>query len=709
MPYIEANKSQFYFRVSGLDNNTFSVKSFATENYGISKHYVFKIEVTSAYYLVQQALSNKPAHLEIIWGPEKIYIHGVICKWHYLGANENKTQHAYSIILASPLYKLQQRINARVFLNQSVTEIIEQVLHEAGWLKNSYKIKSNYNYPKREFTVQINETDLDFIERLLSQEGLFYVFDQKRDQAIFLVLDDINNLPKFPDQNLSYQSQSGAHRPEESIYMFNERIRLLTNDIKLKQYNYQTPEVNLEVNSQNKTGLTGQGTQYIYGRDYQDITSGQHMAEIHQQAIDWQRHTFIAESDCRGLQVGQSFTLTDHPIKEFNAGYRIIGMEISANQSNATQMGTELQQQENYPQSYVTKLLLIKSSIPYRTPILKTPQIHHIIPATIESNGEECAYLDEQGRYHLRLPFDQSKTKSGAASHAIRAMQPASGMHFPLRNNTQIALGFIGGNINHPIILGVISHPEHPSPVTSKNYTQNTIRTWGGNEITMEDLEGKQYVLFATHDHLNQLKLDAQKDQHKIILESKQGKLEAYARKTINIKIGDNSITEAGKDQLVSVQNNQQILTQNGDIENKSGRDILIKANRNILQQTVNNNINLKTDNDFQLETDGNLDLEVEQNDLQIQAVKNNINLHSNKNFSIQGSGNADMSIGNGNKGITVTKDGNLNLSGTTITLEAPEINIYQDAAVNTGANITRQIAKTSEEQNKHNPHGHKD
>jgi len=694
MTHIKANKSQFYFRVSGLDNNTFSAKSFATQNYGISKHYIFKIEVITAYYLVQQALSNKPAHLEIIWGPEKIYIHGIICKWHYLGASKNKTQHAYSIILASPLHKLQQCINSRVFLNQSVIEIIAGVLHEAGWLKNSYKIKSNYNYPKREFTVQVNETDLDFIERLLSQEGLFYVFDQKYDQAIFSILDDVNNLPKFPDQNLSYQSQSGASRPEESIYIFNERIRSLTNDIKLKQYNYQTPEVNLEVNSKNKTSFAGQSTQYIYGCDYQDITSGQHMAEIYQQAIDWQRHTFVAESDCRGLQVGQSFTLTDHPIKKFNADYRIIDIEITANQSDATQTGTELQQQENPPQSYVAKLLLIKSSIPYRTPILKTPQIHHIIPATIESNGGEYAYLDDQGRYHLRLPFDQSKTKTGAASHAIRAMQPASGMHFPLRNGTQVSLGFIGGDINHPIILGVISSPEHPLPVTAKNYTQNTIRTWGGNEITMEDLEGKQYVLFATHDHLNQLKLDAQKDQHKISLESKQGKLEVYAKKTINIKTDGSFITEAGKDQLVSVQNNQQILTQNGDIENKSGRDILIKANRNILQQTVNNNINLKTDNNLQLEADGNLDLEVQQNDLQIQTVKNNINLHSNKNLSIQGSGNADMFIGNGDKGITVTKDGNLNLSGKTITLEAPEINIYQDATINTEANVTKHSVK---------------
>ncbi|KPJ67698.1 MAG: hypothetical protein AMJ43_03420 [Coxiella sp. DG_40] len=707
MQYIDANKSQFYFRVSGLDNNTFSVKSFTTQNYGISKHYILKIEVTATYYLVQQALSNKSVCIEIIWGPEKIYIHGVINKWLYLGMNENKTQHAYSITLASPLHKLQQCNNARVFLNQSVIEIIEQVLHEAGWLKNSYKIKLNYNYSKREFTVQVNETDLDFIDRLLSQEGLFYVFDQKQDRAIFSILDDVNNLPKFPDQNLSYQSQSGAHRPEESIYIFNERVCLLTNDIKLKQYNYQTPEVDLKVNSQNKTSLTGQGTQYIYGCDYQDITSGQRRAEIYQQAIDWQRQTFIAESDCRGLQVGQSFTLTDHPIKEFNTDYRIIDMDISANQSAATQMGS-VKDQETSPQSYIVKLLLIKSSIPYRTPVLKTPQIHHVIPAIIESNGQ-YAYLDEQGRYHLRLSFDQSKTKPGAASNAIRAMQPASGMHFPLRNGTQIALGFIGGDVNHPIILGVISSSEHPLPVTSKNYTQNIIRTWGGNEITMEDLEGKQYVLFATYNHSNQLKLDAQKDQHKISLESKQGKLEAYAKKTINVKTGGSFITEAGKDQLVSVQNNQQLLTQNGDIENKSGRDILIKANRNILQQTVNNNINFKTDNDFQLETDGNLNLEVEQNDLQIQTLKNNINLHSNKNFSIQGSGNADIFIGNSDKGITITKDGNLNLRGTTITLEAPEINIYQNATINTGVNITKQIAKASEEQNKHNPHEHTD
>ena len=48
-----------------------------------------------------------------------------------------------------------------------------------GWKKEDdvFRFEAAGPFSKREYTVQYNETDLNFVERLLEEEGIFYFFD----------------------------------------------------------------------------------------------------------------------------------------------------------------------------------------------------------------------------------------------------------------------------------------------------------------------------------------------------------------------------------------------------------------------------------------------------------------------------------------------------------------------------------------------------
>ena len=62
-----------------------------------------------------------------------------------------------------------------------------------------------------------------------------------------------------------------------------------------------------------------------------------------------------------------------------------------------------------------------------------------------------------------------------------------AGMHFPLRAGVEVALTFVDGDPDRPVIVGTVPNPLTMSPVTSDNATKNVIRTGGGNEIDIDD------------------------------------------------------------------------------------------------------------------------------------------------------------------------------------------------------------------------------
>jgi type VI secretion system secreted protein VgrG len=87
-------------------------------------------------------------------------------------------------------------------------------------------------------------------------------------------------------------------------------------------------------------------------------------------------------------------------------------------------------------------------------------------------------------------------------------MQPhggtTEGHHFPLRKGTEVAVSFQGGDPDRPVISGVVPNMHRPSTVTSKNHTQNVLRTGGSNHMVIEDLEGKQHIdLFSPTSNTN--------------------------------------------------------------------------------------------------------------------------------------------------------------------------------------------------------------
>ena len=678
---VRANQDHFTLKVSGLDGQLIQVLGFTGHDHGLSQDYRFVVEVEVSNPLVSEDLLGKPTQLAMVWDAQKVYVNGPICEVNHLGKRVDRD--AYNLVIASPLFPLTFNIQSRVYLNKNVTEIIQDVLHGAGLKSSDFTMKTHASYPRREFTVQYNESDLDFILRLMAHDGIFFSFEQTDKQAVMHIHDGVGDLPMLEGGGeLLYQVNTSQVRQVECVFAFRQQGLLHTEYLRLKDYNYRTPEATLLAESRLAGNLKAKGVDYRHAENFKTLDDGDRLAKLRQELLDWQRETFIAESDCRGLMPGQKFRLVGHPEKELNGDFLVLEVEHAGDQRAGQAFAGK-----NKGMTYRNKVLLIRAGIPYRSKLSAANQAPGIFSAKIETTGGDYAYLDEQGRYRLRMPFDLSDMQEGEASHSVRLMQPYTGnkygLHCPLHAGTEVAVMCANGDLDRPIILGVLTNPDTPSTVSAPNHSQNILRTWGGNELFMEDRKGQEKVELFTRDKLNILTLDANEEGHHIRLATEEGEMEQYAKKTMLLECGDSQTVQSGNDHQIIVQNSQQLMTKNKEIEMHAATDIKLESGDHILIRAEKEDITFTAAKDMVVDASNNISIEVHNKNFEMQVTSGHTAIQAAKNITFKGDGGGLIHVGQSGGVIEVSTGGDLTVDGKSITVNAPTINIRGNSVGN--------------------------
>ncbi len=669
-----ANESQFFLNVNGVPDNILTVLDFKCINNGISDDYQYRINVLVESKLKAKDIIGKLAKFDMLWDADSVYVHGICTGVDECGSIYNGEE--YVIEISSPISVLKNTQKNRVFLNKDIKMIIDDILLDAGFGASDYIFKLSASYSVYEYMVQYNESDLSFLLRQLSHHGIYFRFEQTSSNVKIIFHDEINDIPMLDGPNeLMFQERSGQIRSVETVSSIRQQGNLITEEILLKDYNYRTPESDLMISSKSSSDINSTGLDYKYGYHYQTIDQGEYFSTVIQQSLEWQRKTYVADTDCRGLVPGVKFTLTDHPVSELNGDYLVIEIEVSGSQRHSVTSDDTVKSK-----TYYNRVLLIRSGIEYRSIIQDDIKIYGSFTTKVETTGGDYAYLDEQGRYRVRLPFDISNKQDGDASHAIRLMQLSSGqnygMHFPLHAGTEVVMTCINGDVNRPLLLGMISNPDTPSTVTAANSSQNVLRTWGGNELAMEDRASKEQINLFTRDKNNILTLSAEDDGHNIRLATEQGEMEIYAEKTLLIESGDSHTIQAGNEHVVTVANNQQLVTKNNEIEQQAATDILLTAEKNILCEAEEKDINFSSGKDMITNIDSNYSIEVKQKNIEMLIPAGKFSVTAGAAITFSGKGGGPIHIGQASGKIEVSTGGNLLLDGPNITIKSAAINI---------------------------------
>ena len=481
------------FRSAAFHEEDWSARAMSSRG-SVSGLYEYDVEIEMRFQGALDGtwtskLLNAPAF--VAFGDEDLHrTHGVITEVELLTDNADETV-VFRVRMVPRLWLLTQTTQSRVYADQTVPEIVSSVLLRAGMnihgvnLFEFRLLSSERRFPAREYVVQYDETDYQFICRLLEHDGIFFFFEQGEDFEKVVFVDEVATLLRdgIPGGAV-YRTVQGVVIEAEtvsSLRRIEHRVprRVVTND-----YNWLTPDVSLVAESE--ITHDGFGTVVRHAEHYMTGTEGSAIARVRSSEIAATQTIYRGKSTIQGLAPGVRFTLQDHFEPSFNRSYFVLEVRHDVpNPSTSTSTSTP---------GYQNEFVAVSSDQPYAPPrVTPRPRIHGLVHGHIygEPDHEE-APVDSKGRYRVMLPWANAESSDEGVSCWIRRAQPSAGagygMHLLLYPGTEVLIAHIDGDPDRPIIVGAVHNEATRSPVTNAdNPDASVIFTRGGIEIEMYD------------------------------------------------------------------------------------------------------------------------------------------------------------------------------------------------------------------------------
>jgi len=569
-----SNEPLYKLHFSELAEDAVNVVAFEGEE-SISRLFEYRLQLVSADpALDAKKILNKKATFTLSRGDEEpIKLCGIISHFEQRGSNPEYV--SYYAVLVPKLWRLTLNFSSNVFQKMDIEALVTEVLKTAGLAGSDYEFKLNESYPQRDYTVQYRETDFDFINRHLEHYGIYYYFEHRDDNDVVVFTDSIDNLPAVASEAaIIYNPNKDPLSEYETIAELTCQEKVVTGKVKLKDYNYEFPSKNLSAETQ--LDQEAPGLFYDYGDHFKDESEGKFLAQVRNEEIFCANKIFRGRSDCRLFRAGFRYKLDQHYRSDWNAEFILTRVKSRGNQGG---MFVVLDGKRKRMPTFENEFEAIPADRAYRPPRrTPIPRLSGIMTAKVESGaGDEYAFIDDHGRYKMKVPFDLSEKTDGEASRTIRLAQPYSGagygMHFPNHADTEIVWACVDGNVDRPLGLSTVPNPSNASPSTGGNKAQSVIRTAGQNELTLDDTTGSENIyLHGTKDWT----IDIVNDKNQTVGNNESTSI--GSNQTLNV--GSNRDKTVGSNQTESVGANKTITVSGNHSETITGN----------MTQTVNAN-----------------------------------------------------------------------------------------------------------------------
>ncbi|RQP23754.1 type VI secretion system Vgr family protein [Piscinibacter terrae] len=240
----------------------------------------------------------------------------------------------YRLVVKPWLALLQFNRRSQVWQERSVTEIIESVFgayrEHAAWRwadDVAQHLQQSGNAGVRSYTVQYRETDFDFVQRVLAEEGLVYRFE--RDESaplghVLVLLADTANAQSCPE-DASSQSMLGGQgirfhqnsplEEQDAIQALVARRSMAPAVVSLLSWDYRGKRA-VATSMPTAARFAGETAPALESYDhagayaFADTSQADRSARLAQQAIEARHKVWIARSTVRSFTAGTHFEVT---------------------------------------------------------------------------------------------------------------------------------------------------------------------------------------------------------------------------------------------------------------------------------------------------------------------------------------------------------------------------------------------------------------
>ncbi|MFO0617243.1 MAG: type VI secretion system tip protein TssI/VgrG [Polyangiaceae bacterium] len=400
------------------------------------------------------------------------------------------------------LFALNHTRRSRIFQELATLEIAMSVAAEHGVTVRAELLSE---YPKRVYAVQHEETDLAFIERLFADEGLTYFFEdaQGEQPETVVVVDAAARYAELPgDSSLELKvvddedDATALKLEEHHVTRFSSRERVRVESAESIDYDFRRPlhpsNDRAPKSAKNSNSRSWYEHHGAYGEDQPRVDATRTLEQVRRDAS-----TAAGRSLSPRLRPGRVFTLAGEGSGDRFAVFRVrhdARVETGARPSYSNRF------------TAVAADFLVRPARPVR-------RVHQVLEtATVTGPKGEAIYTDEFGRIKVQFHWDRDGQRDAHSSCWLRLAKTWSGAgwgsQFIPRIGMEVIVGFLGGDIDRPIVMGAVDNAMHLSPFAlPENRTRSGIRTQsvgrgdyksdadqGYNELSFEDAMGAEEI-----------------------------------------------------------------------------------------------------------------------------------------------------------------------------------------------------------------------
>ncbi len=424
----------------------------------------------------------------------------------------------YTAKLRPWLWLASRRSDCKIFQKMKVPDIISEVLSRYGYPLTKKLTKS---YRTWEYCVQYQETDLNFVMRLMEHEGIYFYFEHADGVHTMMLADDMScHSPMAGKSTIKYFGlDAAAVADEEHINSWLVREEVDSGEYFSDDYDFEHPKADLKIKRANPLGHSHDAyQQYQWPGGYVEHGDGETYAGVRLDTLEAEHERTQAHTNLRTMAPGYRFTLARCPRADQNREYLALAATYYFRDNARMSAGSGAGDAD-----WSITVSSQPTVMPYKPqPLTPKPRTHGPQTALVVGPKGEEIYTDKYGRIKVQFYWDRVGTKDENSSCWIRVATPWAGekwgmIHIP-RIGQEVVVDFIGGDPDYPLVTGSVYNADQMPPYgLPDNRTASGVKsrsTKGGgatdfNEIRMEDKKGEeQLYIHAQKNYATVVELD---------------------------------------------------------------------------------------------------------------------------------------------------------------------------------------------------------
>jgi type VI secretion system secreted protein VgrG len=441
------------------------------------------------------------------------YFNGLIARFVQSG---RKTKHFYhyQATLRPWFWFLSRTQDCKIFQEKTVVQIVEEVFGDHTSLAK-FKKSLNASYTPWVYCVQYRESDMNFVARMMEQEGLYYYFEHTKNGHEMVLCDNasahraVTNYKEIP-----YEANWAARETiTECITSWGASVQVLPTKVVLADFDFERPSMALRKDhTVSRTHDMASFEVFDYPGEYTQDGDGVAYAKVRAQEQQASFQLIAGQTDSRGVSCGFTFKATGMSNSTHNQEYLVVSTSVYVEE------GVQIGGEDAGNAQYSCDFQVMPTSDTFRAArVTPKPMVHGPQTAKVVGPSGEHIHTDKYGRVKVQFHWDRIGAKNDKSSCWMRVSQPWAGNGFGIisipRIGDEVVVSFLEGDPDQPIITGRVYNAEFMPPYALPEHNHITsifTRSVGsnaraeGNELKFCDKPGNEYIL-----------VQAQKDFHR--------------------------------------------------------------------------------------------------------------------------------------------------------------------------------------------------